>query len=234
MICDSFHRETFMKHLVLILFAFITVASYGQNANAMLRQQTFGVYSSIADLQAVKPDTNTIAVFGNGFALTREELETVYTVIGGDSSAFTKKEMADEMIASYQRCFEAMDQNLDTSVTFQIDFLQYKQSIITPYLNEGKTRTEAEALPEVKYVLRLYYVDKMEMKLKAKEIWSQSPDSKLREYFAAHPEKYQGQPYEISRTKVIYDYQKELETAMMTRVTAKFPVQKNTDLISRI
>lgn len=224
-----------MKKTFFILFTLVSAFASAQgNANAVLRQQTFGVYSSVSDLSSVQLDSNTLAVFGNGYMLTRQEFELDYHSSGADSAGIPKTKYLNTLIAAYQWCFEAMDQQLDTSMAFQLSFLKHKQEIITPYLNEGKTRVEAEALPEVKYALRLYYSEELGRRLKHKEIWSQMTDENLKPFFYAHPELYQGQPYEISKTKVVHDYQKELESGLTTRMQGKFPYKMNTELQKKL
>lgn len=225
-----------MRSILTTLFATLTIIAFGQgNANAVLRQQTFGVYSSIPDLKSYPLDTNTLVVFSNGYVLTKEEFQTVFHATGADTTGISKTKYLDKLIDSYQKCFEAMDQNMDTSTRFQLDYLKYKQEVITPWLNEGYSRVDAEAHPDVKYVLRKYYTDKLVQRLLAKEVWSKANDEgDQKTFFYAHPELYQGQPFEISKTKVVFDYQKELETALNERVQKKFDFAKNEKLVIQL
>jgi hypothetical protein len=152
-----------------------------------------------------------------------------------DSSLATKKKYLDEYILNHQRMFEAFEMNLDTAKDFQLNFLLFKQDLITPYLNEGKTRVEAEALPHVKYTLREQYEKMILKELMKQEVWSHASDeSRLRAYFSEHPELYQGQPFEISKTKVVFDLQKELESALNARVQGKFQFSKNDSAVKKL
>lgn len=194
----------------------------------VLRKQTFGEFHAFADVRTYEFDTSGLVIFNNGCLITSEEFRFVLSKAGAsDTTQAVKNKMLDDLILSRQKMFEAMDQNLDTSLAFQLDFLKYKQELITPYLNEGRTRLEAESLPEVKYALRAYYCDQLLHALQKKEVWSKDTDGNLIDFWSEHPELYQGQSFAISRTKVIYDLNKKLETALNERVQSKFPYAVN-------
>jgi len=217
-----------MKTISTSLFIVFSLFAFGQTPDDTrvvppLRQQTFGITYAKYDILKYEFDTSGLVYFDNGYLITREEFNYVLREAHAmDTSEQIKKRMLSDFILARQKVFEAMDQDLDTAKAFQLNFLMYKQELITPYLNEGKTRLEAEAIPEVKFALRKYYSDEMIRVLNIKEIWSQDTDENLRPYFNGHPELYQGQPYEISKTKVVHDLNKKLETDLNARVTGKF------------
>ncbi len=221
-----------MKRSLLIFCLLIGVTAFAQsNPKAILRQQTFGVYSSYSSLDEIKFDSTDLVVFQNGYKISKEELLTLYTL---DSAVMPKKTYLDKYVVNYARAFEAMDQGLDTTTKFQLDYLTHKQELITPYLNEGKTRVEAEALPQVKYALRKYYVEQLAKLLMKKEVYVFQSDDVLRDFYNEHLSLYQGQPFDISKTKVIYDSQKEKETALNTRIQSKYPFKTNAELLGKL
>lgn len=200
-----------------------------------VRLQTYGAYYPLKDLQAHAFGVHDLVVFANGCVITDAEFrEAFFAAERSDTSAAAKSKFLDEFVLGRQRVFEAMEKDLDTSNQFQLEFLTQKQNILTPYLNEGKTRQEAEALPEVKFKLRRYHSGRLQFELMNREIWSQSSTAKLREFYNNNPALYQGQSFEISRTKVIHDYQKQLEDEMNARIKAKFPFRINSDLVARL
>ena len=219
------------KCFTLFCLLVVLVVAAQSNPKAVLRQQTFGVYSSFNSLEEIKFDSTDLVVFQNGYKITKEELLTLYTL---DSAVMPKKTYLDKYVVSYVQAFEAMDQGLDTTTKFQLDYLTHKQEIITPYLNEGKTRVEAEALPQVKYALRKYYVEQLAKLLMKKEVYVFQSDDVLRDYYNEHLSLYQGQSFDISKTKVIYDSQKEKETALNTRIQSKYPFKTNTELLGKL
>ena len=221
-----------MRNGLLILCLFLAAGTSAQsNPKAVVRQQTFGVYSSYTTFEGIKFDSGELVIFSNGYKITRDEFLVVFRGDSlSDTSNAAKTAYLKKYILNYQKAFEAMDQGLDTTTQFQLDYLTYKQGLITPYLNEGKTRLEAEALPEVKYALRRYYADKLVRILMNKEVWAPQTDAVLQEFYYDHLSLYQGQPFEISKTKVIYDQQKEKETDLMQRINTKFLFKINEDL----
>lgn len=222
-----------MKLLFTAILVLTGLFSSGQTPNEArvvppLRQQTFGVSNVTYDLKKYVFDTSGLAYFGNGFLLTKNEfLQAFYETNRSDSSQTAQNKFLSEYILRYQKIFEAMSQNMDTSMTFQINFLKYKQDLITPYLNKGMTRLEAEALDTVKYSVRKYYSDQLLRALNYKEIWSQDTDENLRQFYNEHLALYQGQTFEISKTKVVHDLNRKLETDLNERVKSKFPYVAN-------
>lgn len=217
-----------MKVLFTSLVLLIGLVSFGQTPNEArvvppLRQQTFGVSNVAYDLPKYEFDSSGLVYFGNGYLITKNEfLQAFYETPRSDSSQAVQNKFLDEYILKLQKIFEAMDQNLDTSTAFQLNFLKYKQDLITPHLNAGKTRLEAEAMDSVKYSLRKYYGDQLLRALNQKEIWSKDTDANLQEYYNEHLELYQGQSFAISKTKVVHDLNKKLETDLNAKVKGKF------------
>jgi hypothetical protein len=231
-----------MKHLLILLVLISgSLQLFAQQSNLatnipVLRKQLFSEYTPLADVRTYKFDTSALVAFSNGFIVSKEEFMHVFnSAVRKDSSQETKTKFLDEYILGRQRMFEAFEQNLDTSTAFQLEFLKYKQNFITPYLNKGYTRVEAEALPEVKYALRAHYSGMILFELMLKEVWSKAnKESDQKTFFYAHPELYQGQPFEISKTKVVYDYQKQLETELNSKVQGKFSFAKNEQLVKQL
>jgi hypothetical protein len=221
-----------MKKIITLLCICLSLTAFAQsNPKAIVRQQTFGVYTSFESQEAIKFDTSDLVVFMNGYRLTKDELLTLYAL---DSAVMAKATYLDKYVTSYKRAFEAMEQGLDTTTKFQLDYLTHKQELITPYLNEGKTRAEAEALPSVKYSLRRYYVQQLEKLLLKREVYVFQSDDVLRDYYNDHLSLYQGQSFEISKTKVIFDSQKEKEKSLNTRIDEHVQLRKNDSLIKSL
>ncbi len=222
-----------MKVLFAAFLMMTTLVSFGQTPNEArvvppLRQQIFGVSNVAYDLPKYEFDTSGLVFFGNGFLITQEEfLLAFYEIPRSDSSQAAQNKFLDEYILKLQKIFEAMDQDLDTSTTFQLNFLKYKQDMITPWLNEGYSRLDAEARPEVKFALRQYYGDQLLRVLNQKEIWSKDTDENLQEFYNDHLALYQGQSFATSKTKVVHDLNKKLETDLNERVNGKFPFVVN-------
>lgn len=229
-----------MKRLLLFVCLLAAAVCVAQNTQPvderyMLRKQVFGDYARTGDVMAYKFDTADVVLFNTGYVATKEEfLFLFYSVPRKDSTAAGKKQFLDEFTLSRQRVFEAMEQCLDTAYSFQLGFLIHKQNFITPYLDKGYTRVEAEALPEVKYALRQEYSSMIITELLRKEIWSKATTFNLKAFYTTHPELYQGQSFEISRTKVVYDYQKQLEEELNERVRNKFQYKANTAVVNRL
>jgi hypothetical protein len=231
-----------MKQLIILL-AIITgnVHLFAQQSKLdpnvpVLRKQVFSEYTPLADVRTYAFDTSSLVAFSNGFIVSHEEFIHVFnSAVRKDSSLATKTKFLDEYILGRQRMFEAFEQNLDTATEFQLEFLKYKQNFITPYLNEGYTRVEAEALPEVKYSLRAHYSGMILFELMMKEVWMKAnSEADQKTFFYAHPELYQGQPFGVSKTKVVFDYQKELESSLNSRVQSKFTFAKNEKLATQL
>jgi hypothetical protein len=203
--------------------------------HTILRHQVFGEYTPVSDVRNYAFDSTGLVVFTNGNVITKEEfLHAFNSATRKDSSQETKTQFLNEFILGRQKVFEAMDLQLDTSTAFQLEFLKYKQDFITPYLNEGYTRVQAEALPHVRFSLRQHYSGMLIVELMRKEIWSKGITSNLRAFFDQHPELYQGQSFEISRTKVVHDYNKQLEAELMQRIQGKFVYATNAKLAAKL
>ncbi len=226
---------------IVLIFASLSGELVAQQSNLStnvpaLRKQVFSEYTPLADVRTYAFDTSALIAFSNGFLVSKEEFMHAFNAAPRrDSSLATKTKYLDEYILNHQRMFEAFEMNLDTSKDFQLNFLLFKQELITPYLNEGKSRVEAEALPEVKYSLREKYEKMILKELMRREVWSKANDEgDQKTFFYSHPELYQGQPFEISKTKVVFDYQKELESALNARVQSKFAFAKNDKLVREL
>lgn len=224
---------------VLILFSGLLLSAQDKSAEPLykkVRQLTFGDYYPLTDLKSHKFGEHSLVAFANGYVITDEEFRTAFFAAErSDTSAAAKSKFLNEYILGRQRTFEGMDMDLDSSNRFMMEFIQYKQSTLTPYLNEGKTREEAEALPEVKFGIRRYYAGMVQFELMNREVWSKSNNTAaLREFYNNHLSLYQGQSFEISKTKVVHDYQKELESDLDVRIGQKFPYRINTELQSKL
>lgn len=230
-----------MHRVLIVFFIFFATIAHAQQSNLAtnvpaLRKQLFSEYTPLADVRTYAFDTSSLVAFSNGFIVSKEEFMHVFnSAVRKDSSLETKTKFLDEYILGRQRMFEAFEQNLDTSTAFQLEFLKYKQEFITPYLNEGYTRIDAEAMPEVKYSLRAHYSGMILFELMMKEVWMKANDvGDQKTFFYAHPELYQGQPFDISKTKVVFDYQKQLETELNARVQGKFAYKTNEMLAKQL
>jgi hypothetical protein len=230
-----------MKHalIALLLLAGPLLPAQEQQPEPLykkVRQLVFGEYYPVQDLNALKLGDHALVAFSNGYVIEDTEFRNAFFATErSDTSAAAKTKFLNEYILGRQKTFEGMDMDLDSSSRFMLEYIQYKQTLITPYLNAGKTRIEAEELPEVKYALRRQYAGMVQFELMSQEVWSKSNNTVvLREFYNNHLGLYQGQSFEISRTKVVHDYQKELETELNARVQSRFPYKINQELQAKL
>lgn len=218
----------------LICFCTSLVAGIDPHA---LRRQIYGDFVKDTNFVTHVFKTNELVAFENGYSITKDEFYYNWNrAKRPDSSLSAKTKVLNEMIASYQKVFEGFDQCLDTATSFQLEFLKFKQERLTPYLDKGYSRVEAEALPEFKYFLRWYYNGMVIFNVVNKEVWAKAAmdESALRRFYNDHIGLYQGQTFEISRTKVIHDYQLELDKKLIERVQIKFPYKINDALLNEL
>lgn len=225
-----------MRVLILTLLHCVPTLLSGSVDPLALRRQVFGEYEHTTDVNVYVFGHNQLAIFGNGYVLTQEEYNYAWNRTKRDSSAAAKAKFLDDMMLLYQKTFEGMELGLDTSTSFQLEFLKYKQEKLTPYLNQGYSRVEAEALPEFKYFIRQYYGGMIVFELMNSQVWMKAnmDNVALRNYYNEHLSLYQGQSFEVARSKVVYDYQKELEKQLDERVRQKFPCKANTELKNKL
>lgn len=219
-----------MKKIVTAIVLFCSVELVASIDPAVLRNQIFGDYGKKILVDTFSFGTHHLAVINNSYVLALEEYNYSWSATKRDSTRDTRIKHLNDMIEMYQKAFTGMDMNLDTSTKFQLEFLQYKQRQLTPYLNEGKTRAEVEAMPEFRYKIRHYYCGMVIFELMNSEVWTKANRDLQgqKDYYYAHLDKYQGQSFEISKTKVIYDWQKELEAKLVERVKADYAYKINT------
>jgi hypothetical protein len=222
-----------MRPLFIALYLVFAISTYGQSGSGSakqvpaLRTQTFGELHAMTDPRTYQFDSAGLVMFSNGYLISRGEFLQAWKEANlADTSQKAKAKFLDDYILRFQKIAEAMNQELDTVVAFQIEYLKFKQELITPYLNAGKTRLEAEAMDSVKYALRTHYGDQLIRVLNYKEIWSEDTDENLRQFYSTH-DLYQGQTFETSKTKVVFDLNKELETKLKGRVQNNFPFAIN-------
>ncbi|HTF03139.1 MAG TPA: hypothetical protein VK826_03905 [Bacteroidia bacterium] len=237
-----------MKYSLILALLFSVLVATAQPANTivtnppegneyLLRRQIYGTFSNDVNLGKYVFNDHSLVILQNGYVITDEEFLLAFrSAKRADTSAAAKAKFLDQFILSKQKVFEAMEQNLDTTTAFKLEFLKYKQEKVTPYLNQGYSRLEAEALPEFKYFIRQYYDGMILFELMNKEVWSKanSDNGALRTFYNEHLDLYQGQSFEVSRTKVIHDYQAQLEKALEARVKEKFPFKTNAALAAKL
>lgn len=225
-----------MRVPAIIVFLFCSTLLSSAIDPFALRRQVFGEFEHTTDVNAYVFGPNELAIFSNGYVLTQDEYNRAWGQTKRDTSGNAKEEFLGDMILMYQKVFEAMELCLDTSMAFQLEFLKYKQQKLNPYLEKGYSRVEAESLPEFKYFIRQYYNGMILFELMNREVWTKanSDNAALRKYYSEHPDKYQGQPFEVARSKVVYDYQKELEKQLDDRVKKKFQCKINSGLKNKL
>ncbi len=227
-----------MKNLATILLLVSSGIAMAQPGEAFaLRKQIYSDYYDTLDLAKYTFKLNTLVVFQNGYEMTTVFFMNIFrSQKRTDTTQTGKAKFLDDVIVMQQKVFEGMDQGIDTTTAFKLEFLKHKQNSLTPYFNEGYTRLEAEALPEFKYAMRQYYDGIILFELMNKEVWKKgnSDNEALRNFYNEHLALYQGQTFEISRTKVVHDYQAELEKQLIAKSASKFPCKINVELLGRL
>lgn len=221
--------------VVIALLLFCT-SSYAAIDPATLRNQIFGDYGKKILVDTFQFGTRHLAVINNSYVLTIDEYNYSWNAAKRDSTRDKRLKHVEDMIEMYQKAFTAMDMNLDTSTKFQLEFLQYKQGQLTPYLNKGMTRLEVEALPEFRYKIRHHYCGMIIFELMNNEVWTKAnrDTQGQKDYYYSHLDKYQGQSFEISKTKVIHDWQMELQAKLIERAKANYAYKINTLLSDKL
>lgn len=225
-----------MKNLAIVIVLFFSLEAIAAIDPTILRNQVFGDYGKKILVDTFQFGTRHLAVFSNSYVLTLDDYNYSWYAAKRDSTREKRMQHVNDMIDMYQKAFTAMEMNLDTSTSFQLEFLQYKQQQLTPYLNQGMTRSDVEALPEFRYKIRHYYCGMAIFELMNKEVWTKAnrDTQGQKDYYYNHLDKYQGQSFEISKTKVIYDWQKELEVKLLERVKSNYAFKINTLVSDRL
>jgi hypothetical protein len=225
-----------MKKSFLCILMLASISLHAALDPLVLRKQVFGDFGKKINVDTFSFASQQLAVFNNSYVITMEEYHYSWNRTKRDSTHDKRVAFLGDLVLLYQKAFEAMDKQMDTSTAFQLEFLKYKQTALTPYLNEGYTRVEAEELPAFKFMLRQYYCGILVFELMNMEVWTKAnrDTEAQKNYYNNHIDLYQGQNFETSRTKVIHDYQKELESNLDARVREKFTSRMNVVLSAKL